>query len=453
MIYFVFALIVAAALLYLIFSEGRTLRQGVTQALSELTRLKERAKSIKASLKDIEYEKSVGKMDEENANRLTQELLSEWDLIEKKITGLENASATQKVQQENCPQCGTKILTASAKFCHSCGTKFSILILAVATFLFFPEYSFAYDIHVTIQNSTHERVETAPLNVQLLKLAQGMEPVTAQKAVQGKANFLNLPEMAGAPYMLQVVYRGVAYNRVIPPNTQSPASVNLEVFDPTSSTEKLRVRTLVELRRTQEKELSGIIILFFLNTGKSAFVGGGGGLEFALPPNAKVEQASISVGSGGSNIEWLKLNPEKTQRAGVYAIGQNIKPGDRVMQATFKIPYDIKKTLVEFQSVYPQDTGLQLIVEPEDVVVKQGEKTLSRHEDKNLGRKLISFGANQKNVSLALSGGGIAEHIKNEEVEVVVKSPLTLTQKILFPLVAVLIFLVGFLAMARRKIA
>ncbi len=53
MIYFVFALIVAAALLYLIFSEGRTLRQGVTQALSELTRLKERAKSIKTSLKSV----------------------------------------------------------------------------------------------------------------------------------------------------------------------------------------------------------------------------------------------------------------------------------------------------------------------------------------------------------------------------------------------------------------
>ncbi|HRP69283.1 MAG TPA: hypothetical protein PLY93_07105, partial [Turneriella sp.] len=211
-----------------------------------------------------------------------------------------------------------------------------------------------------------------------------------------------------------------------------------------------RVRTLVELRHTAKDELSGIMILFFLNSDRRAFVGGADGLEFALPENAKLEQASISVGSGSSNIQWLKLNPEKKTN-GIYTVGQNVKPGDRVMQITFKMPYTQQKASLQFTPLYPQDTGLQLLVEPEDVLVRQGDKTLTRQHDKNLGRSLIAFNAAEKKVAFQLSGGGIAPVQATEEVEVVVTSPLSLTQKLLFPVVAVFVFVCALFVMTKRR--
>ena len=113
-------------------------------------------------------------------------------------------------------------------------------------------------------------------------------------------------------------------------------------------------------------------------------------------------------------------------------------------------PYNEAGTQVEFQSLYPQDTGLQLIAEPDNVVVKQGDRQLNRTLDENLGRGLISFSPRDTTVALTFSGGGIAEFKKAEETaEIEVKSPLQLWQKLVFPLVAILIF--AFVAWLRGR--
>ena len=313
MIYAVFALIVAAALVYLIFSDNRAQRQNDAPGNRELGRLRERAEALKLSLRDVEYEKTVGKIDGANYSRLQNELLTEWDGIEKKITTLEQEEARPSTAPvaKFCSNCGTAVAAVTAKFCHACGAKLNLILTAVALFLFCSVSSnvSAFEIRATVQNGTEGRVETRPLSVQLLKLEQGMQPVTAKTSVGGKVEFLNLPEMTQGPYMVQTVYKGVTYSRVIPPNMPSPAEVKLEIFDSTASAEKIRVRTLIEVRRTGKDSLSGLMILFFVNSDRRAFTGGADGLEFFLPEKAEIEQAYISVGSGSSNIQWLKLTP------------------------------------------------------------------------------------------------------------------------------------------------
>jgi hypothetical protein len=440
MIYAVFALIVAAALFYLIFPETRARRQDVAPADAERVRLGERIEAIKGSLRDMEYEKSVGKMDSVTYTRLQNELLGEWDSAEKKISTIPETVIKAEPAAKFCSSCGTAITTAAAKFCHACGAKLALWLCAVLVFFSLPGDLSAFDIRVTVHNGTLGRTETQPTSVQLLKLEQGMQPVTAKTTSGGKVAFLNLPEMTAGPYMVQAVYRGVTYSKVIPPNIQSPAEVNLDIFDSTASTDKVRVRTLVEVRRSDKETLSGLMILFFVNSDKRAFTGGADGLEFYLPETAQIEQASISVGSGSSNIQWLKLQPKPSARKGFYSVGQNVKPGDRILQVMFKMPYAEKGTLLRFQSLYPQDTGIQLIAEPENVEVKQGEKTMTRVRDENLGRGLMSFTARETQVEFSLAGGSIMDVKKQEEAEIEIKSPLSLTQKLLFPLVAVIVF-------------
>lgn len=447
MIYLVFVLIAAAAAMYLYLTENRHIQRAGAGAGRERIRLEERQQSIRLSLKDIEYEKTVGKMDDENFARLQNELLTEWEANEKSLSQLpvETATAQKKeIDQARCPSCKTVIPVAAARFCHACGHKLSQWLLAVVLVFSFVagKNLSALDIQATVKNATTNSVHTSPLNIQVLKLEQGMQPVAAKNSAGGKVRFADLPAIKTGPYMLQAVYQGVTYSRVIPPNMPEPIDTTLEIFESTESVSKLRVRTLVELRRVEKGMLAGLMILFFINTDNRTFNPGKDGLSFYLPAVAEVDQASISVGSGASNIQWLKLNAQKGARRGIYTIGQSVKPGERILQVMFHMPYNEAGTQVEFQSLYPQDTGLQLIAEPENLSVKQGDKTLDRKLDENLGRGLISFSPRDTAVVLSFSGGGIAEFKKAEEVaEIEVKSPLQLWQKLLFPVVAILFFI------------
>lgn len=453
MIYLVFALIAAAAVLYLLYAgqSGNT-AAAIAGENASAALLRERQTALKLSLRDIEYEFSVGKMEKADFERLQNEFLSEWESLEAKLAALP-AEPVAVPPANSCPQCGTAII-AAARFCHACGAKLAQLLLAVVFLFSFVsgDSLLALDIRVSVRNSTQAKDHNAPLSVQLLKLAQGMQQVAAQTTAGGKTEFKSVPENAEGPYMVQAVYQGVTYSRVIPPNTPSPADVVLEIYESTASAAKVKVRTLVEVRRVEKDRLMGLMILYFVNRDNRTFTGGSAGLEFALPDNAQPEQASVSVGTGASNIQWLKVSPQKTGRAGIFAAGQNVKPGERILQVMFSMPYDDKGTALAFRSLYPQDTGLQLIAEPDDIQVEQNGVAQTRVKDPNLGRGLISFSAAATTVRLLLKGGGLAPVGKTEEAEaeVVVRSPLELWQKLLFPVVALLLFAAAFHLRSRK---
>ncbi len=438
MIYLVFFLIAGAAALYLLYSDSRTARSDAGAADPQQM-VRDRQTAIRLSLNDLQYELSVGKVEQQDFDRLQAELLAEWEILENKLAAM--PAPQQKKQAAECTKCGASLL-ADARFCHACGAKVLQLLLVL---LLWPLGQLdALDIRVQIRNGTTGSVHTQPLKVQLLKLEKGMQPVTANTSKNGLTEFVQLPANAMGPYMVQAEYRSVTYSRVIPPNMPSPADVTLDIYESTTSAERLRVRTLVEVRRVAEDRLAGIMILFFMNQDKRTFTGNGG-LDFFLPPQAVVEQASVSVGSGASNIQWLKVTAEKTGVPGAYRITQSVKPGERIAQVMFSLPYATAGTALSFRSVYPQDAGLQLIAEPENLEVRQAGRLLARVKDPNLGRGLISFPAAETKLELKLSGGSIAESRAEEsEQELVVRSTLELWQKLLFPLVALVIFFVAF---------
>ena len=77
---------------------------------------------------------------------------------------------------------------------------------------------------------------------------------------------------------------------------------------------------------------------------------------------------------------------------------------------------------------------------------------MPRAMDKDLGRGLISFAVRETQIEFTLSGGGIAELKKAEEsAEIEVKSPLQLWQKLVFPVIALLIFALAALLRGRQR--
>jgi ribosomal protein L40E len=435
MIYLVFLLIVGAAALYLFYSDNQTSRSAADSA-DPYQQIRDRQAALRLSLNDLQYELSVGKIEQQDFVRLQSELLAEWESLEAKLAAM---PVPQKKQANACRKCGAT-LVANAKFCHVCGAKVLQVLLLL---LFLPAARLdALDIRVQIRNGTTGSVHSPTLKVQLLKLEKSMQPVTAKNSQNGRAEFLQLPDNTAWPYMVQTEYQSVTYSKIIPPHMPSPVDVTLDVYDSTTSAERVRVRTLVELRRVAEDKLAGTMILFFINRGNRTFIGQRG-LLFFLPAQAVVEQASVSVGSGASNIQWLKVTAEKAGAPGAYRIAQSVKPGERIVQVTFSLPYAAAGTSLSFRSVYPQDAGFQLIAEPEDVEVSQAGRQLARVKDASLGRGLISFPAAESRIELKLSGGSIAER-RAEEAELVIRSPLDTWQKLLFPLIALVLFFVLF---------
>ena len=111
----------------------------------------------------------------------------------------------------------------------------------------------------------------------------------------------------------------------------------------------------------------------------------------------------------------------------------------------FSLPYRPAGTSLAFRSVYPQDAGLQLIAEPENLEVRQADRLLARVKDPNLGRGLISFPSAESRIELKFSGGSIAEaRAEESEAELVLRSPLEVWQKLLFPLLALITFFTVF---------
>lgn len=125
MTYAVFILIAAAAASYLFLADTRSRTRPPAADSGERQRLGERIEAIRLSLQDLEYEKNIGKMDMANFSRLQNELLLEWDALEKQVATLP-AVAENLQRAAACPACGAAILTASAKFCHACGAALGV---------------------------------------------------------------------------------------------------------------------------------------------------------------------------------------------------------------------------------------------------------------------------------------------------------------------------------------
>ena len=309
---------------------------------------------------------------------------------------------------------------------------------------------FAYDIAGRVKNGTDDHIIERGLEIQLIKLEVEMKVIARRNLENSRFDFLNLEAPKTGPYMIQVSHQGVIYSKTIPPMTPSGTEIVVDVFDLTANFEgTIKARTLYDCKKKSEKTFSCLMINYFMNTSRRTYQDKEKGIKIHIPPNASNVQAAISVGSGTSNIQWLRVAPEKIT-ANFYLIRQALKPGERLIQVEFEVPIERDQASLEFKSPYPQETGMQLIVEPDDVRVFSDGKELQKHFDKNVSKNIIAF-EKQINPRLVFSGGSVAKQSKINEGEIRVESPLTLIQKISFPLVLLALFLLSTGWWSRRQ--
>ena len=214
-----------------------------------------------------------------------------------------------------------------------------------------------------VVNGTSSGAGRAGLEVALLVI-DGLtmtERLTTQTEEDGHFQFAGVPVGDTISYLVSVTYEGVSYTRELD-STQPASSIEVTVYDTTSSIQSLQLEAYVLLIRGADQDSSNIFALelaSLLNDGERTFVpdlaqGGMNFLRFSLPPNFDNLEVQSSL-SGGQLLT--------TDRG--FAITVPVPPGSHEVAFTYQTPY--KNGKLQFIRSLPLETGIFRLLLPDGV--------------------------------------------------------------------------------------
>jgi hypothetical protein len=208
----------------------------------------------------------------------------------------------------------------------------------------------------------------AGVEIILIQLQGGMQPVANTKTdAQGHFTFDN-PGIGAAPMLVRAVYQGINFHEPVPPNK---TDVEVDVFEPSKDPKTIAIPSRV---------------LFFQPNGATLIVGeeysiqnssappqayfrADGNFEFALPPQAKLEQVAAS-GPAGMPVVQAPIERKDNH----FAIAYAFRPGSSTVRYSYEIPYPNNSATVNVPTSYL--TGRLLVVAPPTMQISGGELQL-----------------------------------------------------------------------------
>ena len=311
------------------------------------------------------------------------------------------------------------------------------------TIFLISSFSFAHaiEIRVKIENGSRPgRAQTVD-SIQVLKLEKGMQPVESRENTSATV-FKDLPP--GQPYMIQANYRGINYNQVVPPLQKKIFDVSIRVYELSSRfSDKISFRSLYRLKYINTY-IEVLLFYHFNNTSKFTFAENNQGIRVYIPENATGIEASVSVGSGKSDIQWLKLQYQKIDgEKDEYILPYPVKPGERLYQVRYSLPYPDKEAVFQLKEYYPAGIPARIITEPGTIRLEAlaGGKLEKGQPAPQPGQNMASFsGEKKKKYSFRLSGGEPVQELQTE-VEVSSGPILARSEKAFITVILSIIFL------------
>ena len=184
-----------------------------------------------------------------------------------------------------------------------------------------------------LYNGTIEKLGSAD-ELRVLVLQNGMQQVATQTDVDGSFTFANLDVPDNLPLMLQAVYQGATYNKLIPP---VPVMRNKEhklvVYEKRDSLKDLKINSLLQI----VKESSGmrvykIFLLDNLTKPPRAIANDKEPFLLYIPPNAQEISAHLKQGKSKMGIP---LQLQKRELGQVFP--RAILPGHSELEVSFLI--------------------------------------------------------------------------------------------------------------------
>jgi hypothetical protein len=223
-----------------------------------------------------------------------------------------------------------------------------LIALVFAPFVF----AQAGTVHGTVTNGTTGK-PGAGVEVILIQLQGGMQPVANTKAdAQGQFSFDN-PSLGTEPMLIRAVFHGVNFHQPVPPGKND---VQVEVFDPTSDAKTIAVPTHIVILQPNGANLVVGEEYTVQNSSnpKQAYFRADGNFEFAIPEKAQIQQAAAW---GPSGMPVVQATIDKTKNR--YAIAFAFRPGESGVRYSYELPYTGNAATVKLPAVYP---GAKLLI-------------------------------------------------------------------------------------------
>lgn len=196
----------------------------------------------------------------------------------------------------------------------------------------------------------------------------GMDNLGSVKSnAAGKFHFDK--EAAGGPQLLQAVFGGVTYTKMIPPGMPG-GGVQVDVFDATPKAGIAQVSQDLILLQPSDTQVTVNESVFFQNLSKTTYYDAkNGSLRFYLPSGANGAVNVTVTAPGGMPVA---RSAAETGQKNVYSVDYPIKPGETRFDITYALP--ATKPLVVSGRILHQE-GATRFAAPPGVVLQSSELT------------------------------------------------------------------------------
>ena len=204
----------------------------------------------------------------------------------------------------------------------------------------------AGELHGVVKNGT-TGASVAGVEVILLQLQGGMQPVANTKSdAQGQFTFDN-PGVGAQPMLVRAVYKGINFHQPLPPGR---SDVEVSVFEPSKDPKTIAVSSRIVFFQPSGETLTVAEEYSIQNSSQppQAFYRSDGNFEFVIPESAKLQQVAVA-GPAGMPVVQAALDKKK----GKYAIAYAFRPGQSTVRYSYDVAYPGNAATVKIATVYP----------------------------------------------------------------------------------------------------
>jgi len=197
----------------------------------------------------------------------------------------------------------------------------------------------------TIENGTTGK-PAAGVEVILIKLQGGMQPVETTKTDAQGHYQISDPNLGAGPMLLRAVYRGVNYHEPVTPGKDI---VNVQVFEPTNKSSAFTVTAHFVVLQPDGAALDANEDYEVSNKTQppQAYFRPDASFLFPLPNGAQLGDVSAVSATGMPVIQTA------VDKGGDKAIVFPFRPGNSGVRIEYKLPYANNQTNLQFLSRYP----------------------------------------------------------------------------------------------------
>jgi hypothetical protein len=234
--------------------------------------------------------------------------------------------------------------------------------LACSALLFaFAAATAAGTVTGVVRNGTDGKA-AAGVDVILIQLQGGMQPVANTKSDDKGAYKFDFPAIGQQPMLIRAVYRGVMFHQPLPPGRNT---ADVTVYEPSADSKMVNVGSrVIVLQPNGDNLLVGEeYALQNQSQPPKAYYADKGDFAFQLPQGAQLGQVS-SWGPSGMPVVQGTMDKGK----GKYAIAYAFQPGDNGVRLSYQLPYPSNHADLRLTSDY--SVGRVMLVAPPSVTVK-----------------------------------------------------------------------------------